>query len=167
MESFDAFEGLFRSLGLSEAGAKVAAVGRYRNEAEAREADRVAEVEDLADSLVAEAQSRPSATSQELAQVEAAIPTAAANALRLVQGLPAQLYPWQQPVVLPVAAESIVSTVREQLRMTETDARVFAGRLHQREARRGGREHADKFVASLEEALRGKNGRQVREVAPR
>jgi len=44
---------------------------------------------------------------------------------------------------------------------------VFAGRLHQREARRGGPDHADKFVASLEEALRGKNGRQVREVAPR
>jgi hypothetical protein len=165
--SFDDFESLFQTLGLSEAGAKVAAIGRYRNEAEAREADRVAEAEGLADDLLAEAQNRPSVTSQEVAQMQAAIPTVAANAVRLAQGLPAQPLPWQQTLALPLAAESIVTTVREALRMTDTDARQFAGRLHQREAHRGGQDHADKFLASLEGALRGKNGRLVREVAPR
>lgn len=167
MESFDEYERLFQTLGMSEAGAKRAAIGRYRSEAEAREADRIAEAEDLADGLLAEAQSRPSAPLQEIAQMESALPTVAANAARLMQGLPAQPLPWQQTVVLPVAAESIVATVRESLRMSETDARLFAGRLHQRETRRGGQDHADRFVATLEDALRGRNSREVREVAPR
>lgn len=168
MESFDALEGLFRTLGLSEAEANVAAIGRHRSEAEAREADRASEVEDLAHDLLAEAQSRPSVASQELARLQEALPTVVvANVARLAKGLPVQPLPWQQASTLPTAAESIVATASEALRMTTEDARAFAGRLHQREVRRGGQAHADRFLHSLEEALRGGNARQVREVAPR
>jgi hypothetical protein len=165
VDQFDEFESLFRTLGMSEAEAKVGATGRYRSEAAAREAFVDGEAEDLADQLAAQAERRPSAYQQELAQVGAAIPVVAENVMRQLRGQAPLPVPGQQRVALAPAAESVVGQVSESLKMTPTDARTFAGRLYDREVRRAGVSHAERFLSSFGESLR--SGRAVCEVAPR
>jgi hypothetical protein len=163
MDQFDEYERLFAAIGLSESASKLAAIGRYRNEAEAREAYAEDEAADLAEQLCTGAAHRPSQTRQELAQISAAVPVVVENVLRQFQGQAPLPVPGQVLVDLPAVAEAVVEPVREALRMTESDARVFAARLHDREVRRGGADHAGRFLRSFGESLRV----QVREVAAR
>jgi hypothetical protein len=172
VDTFDEYKGLFLTIGLSEEAATVAAVGRNRNEVAAREIYRADEAEALADRLRAEAAGRPSVRSQELAQLRegiaqlyAAVPDITANVMRALQGKPMVPARTHVQAALAPSAEAIVGQVRESLRMTDNDARAFAARLYEREVRRGGAEHAARFMTSFGEGLRPTGSVPVREVA--
>jgi len=170
VDTFEERVEFFQRTGLSEEGAKVAAIGRYRTEADARAADAEFEAMDLADELAEQASSRPDRFQQDVAdlqaQLQASIPVITENVTRALRGLP----PLSPPAVTSASpmllgtVEQVVPVVREVLRMNESDARGLVERLHQRETRRHGNEHADRFMRTFAEGLRER--KQVREVAP-
>jgi len=174
MDMFDDQMRLYRSLGLSEEAARVAAVGRnHRDEAEARSADLEFEAEVLAEDLIARTAGRTDTTSaladlnETVERLHAAIPTIAENITRQLRGQPLLPAPDTAPRVdvtglSPVVAEA-ATVIRERLHASVGEARDMATRLHARETGRGGVAHADQFVRSFTQALR----REVREVAPR
>ena len=137
---FDEFEELFKTIGLSADAAKVAARGRHKTEAAARTAYATDEAEDLADSL---------RVRRSRGEALLANPRPAAERGDL-SGQP-------QPVVEAATA------ARDVLGMSPADAREMAVRLHAREGRRGGAEHADWFLCTFAHALR----RPADEVAAR
>ena len=167
MDLYDEMNGLFRSLGMSEAQARVAAIGRgYRSEQEAREAWRDGDAEGLAEELLADAeQVRPglSKSQRELQQLSAAIPMVHENTVRILSGQQPMPYPGQVSPAASPAAEAVADAAQTALRMTASEAHEFAGRLQDRESRRGGAEHAEKFLTTFAATLR----KEVREVAAR
>lgn len=140
MDAFDEFANFYRTLGLDPDAARVAAQGRFKTESDARAAYLTGEAEDLAESL----RDRQARGEQLLAEDRPPLNhTALAN--------------------LPVAAAEVVAAAQDVLRMSPADAKDMAARLHARETRRGGVEHANRFAATFAHALR----RPAREVAPR
>lgn len=163
---FDEMRDLFRTLGLSEAQAQVAAVGRYRSEAEARQALDGNEAEDLADSMFGQpaGQVLPLRT-REATEISAEIGRVQENVMRRLAGQPMLQPCWELPVGSATpAAEAAVIAAREGLRMTGGEAAAFVTRLQVRETTRGGAAHAERFLTDFAAGLR-RNVREVREVA--
>jgi hypothetical protein len=140
VDTFDEHEQLFRNIGLSEEAAKVAAIGRFRSEAEAR----ATYAEDEADQLAEDLLGRKARGTAILAEGAPVVESAALTGL-------------------PLSVSEVALAARTCLSMTEADARSMATLLHARENRRGGPVHAEQFMALLALSLR----RPVREDALR
>lgn len=138
VDFFDEQRELFRRLGLSEEASLVAATGRYRSEREARGQYAADEAETLAETLI----ERRARGEQLLAEAH-----------RAAEG--------GDLTDLPLPVREAALAVRDRLGMSAVDARWMATRLFARESRRGGAEHAERFVATLAMGLR----RPVREAA--